>query len=150
MAKATTVRGKHGYIQFETAPNVFTKLCGFSKIEYTFEKDMSDVVVPDCDDLDAPSWVERDVVSLSASFSCAGVASKESIGYIEAATLSSDSINARVRIIGFGEGSSTPDKLIAGKFHIKHKVDLPNGERIQISVDGESDGVVAITDVAAA
>jgi hypothetical protein len=150
MAAPVTARFGAGFIQFETAPSVFTKLCGFNSIEITLEKELNDTTVPDCDNPDAPAWVERDVVSQSGSFSCEGVAAREALPFIEAATLSALSTNVRIVIAGMGLGGATPNRQYAGRFHVQHALQGERGNKWQITVEGESDGAIAVTSVAAA
>lgn len=153
MARPTTARFGAGFIEMETAPNVYTKICGFSSIELTFDKELNDTSVADCDNPDDPVWVERDVVSQSASFSCSGVAAKEALPHIEAATNSAASINFRITIAGMGIGTGTPalvNKRHAGKFHAKHALKGERGNKWEIDFSGESDGAVTTSSVAAA
>ena len=149
MAAPVTARFGAGFIEIETAPSVFTKLCGFNAIEISLEKELNDTTVPDCDNPDAPAWVERDVVSQSGSFSCSGVMAKEALPLIEAATLSALSVNSRITIAGMGTGGATPNRRYSGKFHIQHSISGERGNKWEISIDGESDGAIAITSVAA-
>jgi hypothetical protein len=153
MAAPVTARFGAGFIELgdgATPTEVFTKICGFNSIEVTFDKDLNDTTVPDCDDPDAPAWVERDVVSQSASFQCSGVAAKDALPLIEAAVLSATSRNVRITIAGFGSGGATPNKRYAGKFHVKHTLKGERGNKWEIDFEGENDGAVAITSVAAA
>lgn len=55
----------------------FAAPCGFNSRGFKRSAATSDVNVPDCDDPDAPSWLERDVVSLSGELSGAGVVADE-------------------------------------------------------------------------
>lgn len=152
MAAPVTARFGAGFIEIETAPSTFTKLCGFNSIEISLEKELNDTTVPDCDDPDAPAWVARDVVSQSGSFSCSGVMAKDALPLIEAATLSGLSTTTRITIGGMGVGTGSPalvNRRYAGKFHIEHALQGERGNRWEITVEGESDGAIAITSVAA-
>lgn len=151
MALPTTFRFGAGYIQLGDGggTEVFTKLCGFTQIEFSADKDLNDTTVPDCDDPDAPAWKQRDVVALSSSFKCTGVLAKEALPLVESAFLSSTSRNMRIRIVGGGTGAGTPDRLIAGKFHVKHSLKGQRGDKWELDFSGESDGEVTFTNVAA-
>lgn len=153
MAAPITARFGAGSIDIETAPGTFTKICGFTQIVITMEKELNDTTVPDCDLPDAPAWTERDVVSQSASFSCEGVMAKEALPHIEAATLAALSTNVRITIAGMGIGTGSPalvNKRYAGKFHLRHSLSGERGNKWQLELEGESDGAIAITSVAAA
>lgn len=152
MAAPTTARFGAGFIELETAPATFTKICGFNSIEITWEKELNDTTVPDCDNPDAPAWVERDLVSRSASFACEGVMAKEALPHIETATESGVSVNARITIAGMGVGTGSPalvNKRYSGKFHVRHSITGERGNKWQMSIEGESDGVVNSASVAA-
>jgi hypothetical protein len=153
MAAPTTARFGAGFIELETAPSTFTKICGFNSIEINWEKETNDTTVPDCDLPDAPAWTERDLVSRSASFSCEGVMAKEALPHIETATESGVSVNVRITIAGMGVGTGTPplvNKRYSGKFHVRHGLSGERGNKWQISIEGESDGAVVSASVAAA
>ena len=151
MAAPTTFKFGAGYIELGDGggTEVFTKICGFTQIEVSFEKDLNDTTVPDCDDPDAPAWTERDVSALSASFKASGVLAKAALPLVEAGFLADNSRNVKIRLIGGGTGSGTPDRLISGKFHVKHSLKSQRGNKWEIDFSGESDGVVAMTNVAA-
>jgi hypothetical protein len=150
MAAPVTARFGAGFIEFETSPGIFTKLCGFNSIGFTLQKELNDTTVPDCDLPDAPAWVERDVVSQSGSFSCSGVAAREALPFIEAATFSAVSTNVRITIAGFGATGPLPNRRFAGRFHIQHELTGERGNKWEVSVEGESDGAITVTSVAAA
>jgi hypothetical protein len=153
MAAPTTARFGAGFIELgdgATPTEVFTKICGFNEIEIAFDKDLNDTTVADCDNPDLPAWVERDVVSQSATFQCSGVAAREALPLLEAATLSGLSRNVRITVAGFGSGGPTPNKRYAGRFHCKHTLKGQRGNKWELDFEGESDGVVTIASVAAA
>lgn len=152
MAAPVTLRFGDGYIELgdgATPTEVFTKVCGFTEIQMTFEKELNDTVVPDCDDPDAPAWTQRDAVSQSASFSCSGVAGVAAIPLMQSAFADGASRNTRIRLVGGGSGGGTPDRLISGKFHTKYSLSGQRGERWQVEFSGESDGAVTNAAVAA-
>jgi hypothetical protein len=150
MAAPVTARFGAGFIEMETSPGVFTKLCGFNSIEIPLDKELNDTTVPDCDNPDAPAWVERDVVSQSGSFTCSGVAAREALPFIEAATMSALSFMVRITLAGMGSGGATPNKRYAGRFHTKHTLKGERGNKWEIDFSGESDGAITIASVAAA
>ncbi len=155
MAAPVTARFGAGYIELGDGESseTFTKICGFTQIEITMDPELNDTVVPDCDDPDAVAWVQRDKVSLSASFSAQGVMAKSALPLVESATLDGLSRNVRITIAGMGVGTGSPalvNRRYSGKFHINHSLSGERGNKWQITMEGQSDGEIAITSVAAA
>lgn len=153
MAAPTTLKFGAGafYIGDGATPTeVFTKLCGFTEMELTIDKETNDSTVPDCDDPDAAAWTERDVVSLSWSMTFSGVLAKEALPLLEAETLQSDTTNIRLDLAGAGTGAGTPNKRYAGRAHINHSITGSRGEKWQVEVTVTGDGALTVTNVAAA
>jgi Phage tail tube protein len=59
------------------SPEVFASPCGLNSRGFSRTAATNDTNVPSCDVPDAPSWLERDVVSLSGSLSGSGVVADE-------------------------------------------------------------------------
>jgi hypothetical protein len=59
------------------SPEVFTAPCGLTSKSFNGQAATNDTNVPDCDDPDAASWFERDVVSLSRDITGSGVLAGE-------------------------------------------------------------------------
>ncbi|HZH10546.1 MAG TPA: phage tail tube protein [Microvirga sp.] len=153
MAAPTTLRFGAGafYIGDGATPTeVFAKVCGFTEMELTIDKETNDTTVPDCDDPDAAAWTERDVVALAWSMTFSGVLAKEALPLLEDATFSSAPTNVRLDLAGAGEGSGTPNKRYAGRAHINHSITGARGEKWQVSVTVTGDGELVRSDVAAA
>lgn len=79
MAQAQTLTFSQFLVQLGNGanPEVFASPCGLNSRSFNRTAATNDTNVPDCDNPDAPSWLERDVVSLSASISGAGVVADE-------------------------------------------------------------------------
>lgn len=152
MAKPITLRFGAGtfYIGNGATPEVFAKICGFESVTVSIDKTTNGTTVEDCDDPDEAAWTERDVVALSWSFSFQGVMAVGSLDTIEQATFSSASRNVRFDLNGAGTGVGTPVRRYAGAAHIKHELSGTRGEKYQIKVDGEGDGELVKSNVAAA
>jgi hypothetical protein len=152
MAKPTTLRFGAGafYLGDGATPEVFTKLCGFESVTLTVDKTTNDTTVADCDDPDAAAWTERDAVALGWSFSFQGVMAVGSLDLIEAATFATAAQNVRFDLAGAGTGAGTTVRRYAGAAHIKHELSGNRNERFQVKVDGEGDGALVQTSVAAA
>lgn len=79
MTQATTLKFSQFLIQIGNgaSPEVFASPCGLNSRGFSRTAATSDTNVPDCDNPDAPSWLDRDIVSLSAALSGAGVVADE-------------------------------------------------------------------------
>jgi predicted secreted protein len=79
MTKAMTARFSEFLIQLGdgASPETFAQPCGATSRGFKRTAALSETNVPDCDDEDAPSWLERDVTSNSASCDFAGVVDKD-------------------------------------------------------------------------
>lgn len=79
MTKATTLKFSQFLIQLGNGatPEVFSSPCGLNSRGFSRSSATNDTNVPDCDNPDAPSWLERDVVSLAGALTGAGVVADE-------------------------------------------------------------------------
>lgn len=79
MAQAQTVKYSLFKIEISNgaSPAVYAAPCGMNSRGFNRTAATNDTNVPFCDDDDKPSWLERDVVSLSGSLSGAGVVADE-------------------------------------------------------------------------
>jgi Phage tail tube protein len=79
MTQASTLKFSQFLIQIGNGatPEVFASPCGLNSRGFSRTAATNDTNVPDCDDPDLPSWLQRDVVSLSGSLSGAGVVADE-------------------------------------------------------------------------
>lgn len=142
MAQATTRRFSQFkiYIGDGATPEEFVTPCGFNEASFVVSKDLTETTVPDCDDPDAAAWVERDVRSLSASFSGDGVMAMESFPTWRDWSLSSEPKNVRVEIAGTG---SQGGGYYAFAAHLEScEQNGTRGERVTCSVEGQSTGPV--------
>lgn len=129
---------------------VFAEPCAVVEGKLAFSKSVSETVLPDCEDPDAPGWTDRDATAFSAEITGSGVATKAGMNTIEAAFLATASRNMRIQHVGGGSGGATPDKRYAGAFHITSlDYDRSRGEKLAFSFTAQSDGAVTITSVAA-
>lgn len=122
-------------------PEVFTAPCGFTSKSLVLSKNLTDITLPDCDDPDAPSWVGRDVESLTASVTGEGVMAAESIAAWMAAFESSVSVSVKVEI-------ELPDTTYTytGKMHISTMtLGAEQGGRVTNNVEMQSDGELVRT-----
>lgn len=62
------------------SPEDFTSaVCGMTTKSFSLSADTANVNVPDCDNPDLPSWVERVVRSLSAGFNGSGLMAEQNV-----------------------------------------------------------------------
>ena len=100
MAQPTTYRGSHVGIYLEDTgnPGTYLKPCGLSTNSISFSKNLNEVIVPDCDDPDLPSWIERETSSISMSASGNGILAAEAVDTWDAAWRDTNSVNARIYV----------------------------------------------------
>ncbi|MDO5658289.1 MAG: phage tail tube protein [Paracoccus sp. (in: a-proteobacteria)] len=141
MARPTTYRGAVVALYLEDPENEgqFLKPCGLTQHSYSFSKNMNEVDVPDCDDPDLPSWIEREVSSLDFSLTGSGTLAAEAVDKWWAAFNSLESVSARVYI---GKPDDTTNgRFWEGRLHISQfEVTGNRGERAGVSVNAASDG----------
>lgn len=151
MAKPTTYKGSLVAIYLRdpadvTIPYTFLKPCGLNNHTVTFTKNAQEVNVPDCDDPEAPQWIERDVESLDFSASGEGILAAESIeawwGYFN----STDAVLARIYIGGIAD--ATNGYFWEGLVHVNSfEVTGQTGTRATVSVSVVSSGEMTFTPV---
>jgi hypothetical protein len=79
MAKPTTSAFSTFLIQIESddSPGIFAAPCGLTTKGFNQTANAQETSVPDCDDPDAPAFVERAVDTISAEITGSGVLAKE-------------------------------------------------------------------------
>lgn len=138
MAQATTFRFSKFLILVGdgSTPEDFAAPCGLTSRGFNRTKETNDTNVPDCADEDAPSWLERDVVSLSAALSGSGVLAEESVDIWDEWFESTASRNVRITL---GEGSSM--RTWQGAAHLStFNIQGERGSRVTAEIEIVSDG----------
>lgn len=79
MAQPKTIKGSKVLIQIEEPPASWVAPCALSTKGIDFTADTNDQNVPDCDDPDAPQFVNRVVSTLSAAINGSGTLALESL-----------------------------------------------------------------------
>lgn len=141
MAKPDTVKFGKFFVRLSdgASPPTFAAPCGFTSKSFTRGKTLGEVNVPDCDDPDAPAWVERDVQSMTATISGEGVLAKSAVPVWEDALSSNTSIECEVEF-EYADGDSD---LYTGFFHVESfEITGALGERVNVSVSMQSDGEI--------
>ncbi len=153
MAQATTLRFGKGVLYMgdaATPTEAFAAICGLLEISLSVDKDLTSVQIPDCADPDAAVWTGTDVASQSWSISASGVMSKESFAEVDEAMMGSTSRNFRLRLVGFGSGSGTPDRLYSGAGHVTVEINGARSDgRWNVSLEVTGDGPLTSANVAA-
>jgi len=147
MAQATTLSFSAFKVMLETdTPGTFAAPCGLTSRSISFSKETNDTTSIDCEDEDAPAWVDRDVVSLSATISGEGVMARESIDLWRDAFTTTDTVNARIEVAG---EAAQGGGYWSGKFHLtSFEPGAERGQRVSVSVEMQSSGPVVWTPAA--
>lgn len=149
MAKPTTYKGSLVAIYLETATTgIFAKPCGLNNVTITANKNSQDTNVPDCEDPEAPQWIERDVESLDMSVTGSGVLAAEALETWWDAFSSTETVNARIYVGALTD--VTNGYFWEGEFHLtSFEVTGQTGQRAQVSISLASSGEVIKTAVTA-
>ena len=142
MAKPTTFPFKDLIILIgdgATPTEVFEAPCGLTTNSFELSANSNEVQVPDCDDPDAPAWIERVVATMSGTIAGNGVMAKESFDLWRDWALQGVTKNARVQIAQPGDGMGYYEgAFILSKFGIS--ADL--GDKVKVDITMDSDGQI--------
>ncbi len=144
MAQPITARaGKFRVLLGDSAdPIVYAAPCGFTSKSLSLGKSLSEVLIPDCDDPDAPLATGRDVESTTASISGEGVAAASSLPVWLDAYDSTESVPVKVEI-----EYSTGIVTWTGLMHVESlELGAEQGGRVSLNVSMQSDGQLTRTD----
>jgi hypothetical protein len=145
MAQPKTI--KFGKLKIEigdgATPEVFTAPCGFTEKSFSRSKALNEVLIPDCDDPDAPVVVATDVASITFAVSGQGVLAGESVATWDAFFSSTTSRNIKVTM----EFDAPVGTIIyAGKAHLESfEVTGQVGNRVTANVSLRGDGALTRT-----
>ena len=138
MAQATVI----GFSKFKVelgdgaTPEVFAAPCGFLARAFNEVKNLSEVIIPDCDDEEAASWIGRDVLSMTWNVTGNGVLAEESVELWEEFKASTTSRSVRITM-------EYPTTIVTktGKAHLASFAGSANkGEKGTFDVDLQGDG----------
>ena len=147
MAKPITSRSSQMLIKLGdgAGPEVFTAPCGLNTKGINFTKEMNDTPVPDCDDPDAPTWVERAVTSMSAAISGEGILSMGDLDtWID---FNESTISRQLRgNTGCGCAQRRARRQVGGQIPDSgFNVTAELGNKVQVAVEMQNDGPVTWT-----
>lgn len=145
MAQPTTI--KYGKLKIELgdggSPEVFAAPCGFTEKSFTRSKTLNEVLIPDCDDPDAPVVVATDVASIGFAISGQGVLAGESVATWDEAFASTASVSIKVT---FEFAAPTGTIVYTGKAHLESfEVTGQVGNRVQANISMRGDGALTRT-----
>lgn len=139
MARATTATFDKMTLAVETAPGVYTRICGLTSRGINRTHNMQTTEVPDCDDESLPAAVERAVQSSEATISASGVWAAESHELVLDWFNSGQPKNIRVRHanadIGDTEYESGPAYLVS----INNQAE--RGQKVTAEMEIQFDGL---------
>lgn len=145
MAKPTTYKFSELLITVGNgaSPEVFGAPCGLTSKSFRGQANTADTNVPDCDDPDAASWLERDVVSLTRDITGSGVLAAEFLETWDDWFVSADTKNCKVTLSKSGGATHVwTGAYLLSSFEITGSI----GDKVQISVTLTSDGQIARVD----
>lgn len=128
------------YLREGVSPSfTYVRPCGLTSHTITFSKQTTDIVIPDCDNLEAAAWVGRGVDSLDLSGSGSGVLAAEAVeDWWDA--FSSD-VSIPVRIYIGAPDDTTNGHTWSGNVHItQFEVTGERGGKAQVNISFASDG----------
>lgn len=118
-------------------PETFEVPCGLTTKAFNRSKNLNETNIPDCDDESAPSWVGRDVVSLTWGVTGDGVLAEQSIDAWEDFFNTTESRNVRVTI----DLPTSTDIIYTGKAHLSTFNTTGNrGEKVLVNIEMAGDG----------
>ena len=124
------------------SPEQFSSPCGFTERSFSLNRELSETNSPDCQNEDAPSWLERDVTSMSATISGQGVLEATALPLWIEKLETTESFNARVEL--WREGAKVG--MWAGAFQLESfETAATRGERATVNVTMQSDGAIVWT-----
>jgi hypothetical protein len=145
MAKPTTKLFGQFLILIESpdSPGVFLAPCGLTSKGFNQTANVQETTVPDCDDPDAPAYVERAVDTLSGEISGSGVLAVEAWptwqGWMASAA------SRRVQIYPLGQSGG----FYAGSFVLTNlNTPVQKGQKVNVEVTMQSDGEYVWEDIA--
>lgn len=148
MARPTTFVGSSVaiYLESSTTPGEFNRPCGLNSHSATFTKNLTEVMVPDCDDPELPAWVARGVESLDFSANGSGILAAEALDDWWGAFNTTESVLARIYV---GKATDTANgRYWQGMVHVNSfEITGERGNRAQASVSVVSDGELTYHEV---
>lgn len=134
------------------SPETFAAPCGLTSRGVNETTTFQETVIPDCDDEDAPAWVDRDADSQSATFSGSGNLAKENFGIYREWKRSGQPKRCRIYYFEGEDGDELPESAVGydeGLF-VCSTVNATGerGRRVQLEIELLSTGELTWHDAA--
>jgi predicted secreted protein len=144
MTKPNTTSGSKLLVQVgdgASPTEVFSAPCGLKTKGISFAADTSSTIVEDCDDPDAAAWVERMVRSLSSTVTGSGLLALQALPIWRGFFFGGVAKNCRVKVDEplARNGGHFAGGYVCTKFDVTGQVK----EKVQVSIELQSDGVVS-------
>lgn len=143
MAKPTTSAFSQFLIKIGdgASPEVFGAPCGLTSKGFNQTANTQETSVPDCDDPDAPAYIERAVDTLSAEITGSGVLAKEAHDDVWQPMFDA-AVSKNCRIYPFGLANG----YYEGKFVLTaYGNAVQRGQKVNVDITLSSDGQFAWT-----
>jgi predicted secreted protein len=125
------------------SPEVFTAPCGLTTATFTFSKTVNEIDIPDCEDLDAISWLGREPQNRSLAVTGEGVLDTTVLDDYQAFYDDNDGKNLQLVL---NVSAALGGGYWSGRFHLtEFGVTGQRGQKIQVSLSIVSDGAVTWT-----
>lgn len=131
-------------VEWIASSGVYSKWCGLTSRGISRQHNMNTTEVPECDDEDLPSQVERSVQSSEVTISGSGVWSSESHGNAMDWWYSGQTKSVRVQHVNATSGDTEYETGPAYLVSLSNSVE--KGQKIQAEISIEFDGVPTRTD----
>lgn len=131
-------------VEWVASSGIYSKWCGLTSRGVSRQANMQTTTVPDCDNEDAPSQIERSVESQEVSISGSGVWSKEAHGKALDWWYSGATKNVRVQHVNAEVGDTEYESGPAYLVSLSNTVE--KGAKIQAELSIEFDGLPTRTD----
>lgn len=139
MARATTANFHEMVVEIETAPSVFSKICGLTGNSINRSHNMSTTEVPDCDDESLPAAVERAVQSSEVTLSGTAVWAAQSHELMMDWWYSGATKNIRVGHLKADAGDTEYEEGSAYLVSLNHS--RQRGEKVTAEIEIQFDGI---------
>lgn len=123
------------------SPEGFAAPCGLTSRGINFSAETNDTNIPDCDDEDAPSWLGRDVVSLSGELSGSGVLDLDALEVWRAFLGNRKTCRVMIDVPGAQNGGYWEGAFILTGFNVTGE----RGSKVSVEVTMTSDGEIEWT-----
>jgi hypothetical protein len=137
MAKPTTHSFGEFLIEIESddSPGVYLAPCGLTTKGFNQTASTQETTVPDCDNPDAPAYVERAVDTISTEISGSGVLAEEAFDIWQAWFDSARAKSVRIYPMGASNG------FYGGQFILSaFNMQVQRGQKVPVDVTMVSDG----------